>query len=41
MCTAALFLIAKTQKQRTCPLIGEQMNKWVHPDNGKVFSTKK
>ena len=40
ICTAALFIIAKTLKQLRCPSVGEQKTV-VHPDNGVLFGTKK
>ena len=38
MFLTALFVIAKTWKQPSCPSVGEWMV--VHPDNGLSFSAK-
>lgn len=36
MCTAALFMPAKSWKQPRCPSMGEWINKLVLPDRGVI-----
>lgn len=41
MFIAALYIIAQTGKQLSCPSVGEWLEKLVHPNNERVFSAKK
>jgi len=40
MFIATVFIIAKCWKWPKCPLVGEWVNKLIHPKNGILFNTK-
>ena len=41
MFVSTLFITAKTWEHPICPLVGKQINKLVHRENGILFSTEK